>query len=105
MTKERSREWHIAEAFLLISKANHYLVGFTGLTPTYDELQGAKETLITISNAFGGTNEVAERALDLIEMKISIEEQRKAFKEEFESLKMMGDKLLSKDELLKKWTS
>ena len=60
---------HIADAFLRVSHADHYMVGFIGKV-TMEELSGAQAILINCSNEFNNTNETIERALDLIDSKM-----------------------------------
>ena len=63
------REKQIAEAYMLISQANHYMVGFTEKA-SLPELREAHLYLIAISNALDNGHEITERALDLIERAI-----------------------------------
>jgi hypothetical protein len=67
MSKIQHRQ--IADAYLKIAAADHYLVGFIG-DITMNELTGAQAILINISNEFNNANETIERALDLIDSKI-----------------------------------
>jgi hypothetical protein len=60
---------HIMTAFVLISNANHYMVGFVRVNTTIEQLELAKQFLIVRANN-GEEKEVMERALDLIELEI-----------------------------------
>jgi hypothetical protein len=55
----------IADAFVAIATANHYMVGFVERA-TYDELAAAEQILIARDNAENNANEVLNLALDLI---------------------------------------
>ena len=46
----QTRPEQIAEAFLLISRTNHYMVGFVETNVTLDELDEAEQILISIEN-------------------------------------------------------
>jgi hypothetical protein len=59
----------IADALLLIAKANHYLVGFNG-GATLDELEQAKQILIVWSSNTNDRDADLNLALDLIEREI-----------------------------------
>lgn len=47
---QQTRAEQIAEAFLLISKTNHYMVGFVDANVTLGELDAAEQILITVEN-------------------------------------------------------
>jgi hypothetical protein len=64
-----SRIKHIADAFIIIAKADHYMVKFASVA-TSEELEKAKGYLIVKSNAVGNRDELIEKALDLIENEI-----------------------------------
>jgi len=63
------KEKNIATAFLAIARANHYMVGFINVA-TSDQLEKAKQILITWSNAKDNKDPELELALDLIEKEI-----------------------------------
>jgi len=67
----RSRALQIAKAFRLVAVANHYMVTFNA-NVTDEELQIAKQLLITWSNDYNNKNLELERALDLIEVEIRL---------------------------------
>jgi len=69
MTKGLPREKQIVEAYMLISQANHYMVGFVEKA-SLPELREAHQYLILVSNVMGNGNEMIERALDTIERDI-----------------------------------
>lgn len=59
----------IANAFIQIAEVNHYMIGFTHHA-SMNELQEAKQILITLDNAQHNLNPVLNLALDLIELAI-----------------------------------
>lgn len=59
----------IADAFIRIARANHYLVGFNG-GATLEELEQAKQVLIVWANSADEDNPDMKLALDLIEQEI-----------------------------------
>jgi len=65
----RKRALDIAYAFQKIAKANHYMVTFNA-NVTDEELEIAKQFLISWSNTYNNSNLELELALDLIEMEM-----------------------------------
>lgn len=65
----------IAEAYETVARVNHYMVGIDRNTPTtLDELEGARQLLITQQNIWSNGSPVwvrLERALDLIDRDIA----------------------------------
>lgn len=47
---QQTRAEQIADAFLIISRTNHYMVGFIDASVTLDELDAAEQILISIEN-------------------------------------------------------
>lgn len=68
----QTRPQQLADALLLIADANHYMVGLVG-TFTLEEMEAAKQILITKQNGFadkGGEGyKLTDLALDLCEQK------------------------------------
>lgn len=56
----------LADAFVAVATANHYMVGITDIY-TPEELDDAEQVLINRSNDANNSNDVLELALDLVE--------------------------------------
>lgn len=73
MKEKSNRVIDIAKAFTIIATMNHYMVGFINLSVNADELEMAKQILISEQNTHEPNTylyDILERALDLIEIEI-----------------------------------
>ena len=69
VSEAKMKAVRIADAFIRIARANHYLVGFNN-GATLEELEQAKQILIVWANETDKDNQERELALDLIEREI-----------------------------------
>ena len=60
----------IADAFINIAKADHYMVGFNKELATLKEMNDARQVLIEVSNRENNEDDVLELALTIIELAI-----------------------------------
>jgi len=60
----------IADAFINIAKADHYMVGFNMELATLKEMNDARQVLIDMSNNANNEDAILELALDCLELAI-----------------------------------
>jgi hypothetical protein len=66
----KSRAQQLADAYLIVATANHYMVGIVEQNIKLIELSDAEQILISRSNAENNGNAATELALDLLQAEL-----------------------------------